>query len=254
MSTTTIVVSGGPLSGPAAVDAAVAAHLRGLDPPVGRIVAADSGFERAERLGLPVDDLIGDLDSISPAALDRARAAGVRIHEHPTAKDATDLELALGLASGSQDATEPDGPGPPTRIVVVGTTGGRLDHLLASVSVLFSPAWSHIRISALLDDHLVLALGAGATEVPVSTGATVSLLPVGGPAHVRRTGGLRWVLDDEVLDPVAGRGVANVAESTPVTVELSGGHLAVVVPGALGPVEHQPAHQHAAEQDEEVRT
>ena len=43
------------------------------------VVAADSGLDHAEALGLTVDRGAGDLDSVSPAALRRARAAGVAI-------------------------------------------------------------------------------------------------------------------------------------------------------------------------------
>src|SRR5690348_11873254 len=64
----------------------------------GIVIAADSGLEHARALGVPVDLVVGDLDSVDPAVLDAAIADGVTVERHPAAKDATDLELALDAA------------------------------------------------------------------------------------------------------------------------------------------------------------
>src|SRR5689334_19399915 len=104
-----------------------------LVPPVVRsacngpgalVVAADSGLDLAEQLGIEPTLVVGDFDSVSEAALTRARERVAEIVEHPVAKDETDLELALDevIARGAD------------RIVVVGGAGGRLDHLLANVA------------------------------------------------------------------------------------------------------------------------
>src|SRR5690606_31025561 len=63
-----------------------------------RIIAADGGLDLAEQLRLSPDVVVGDMDSVSATALERARSAGVEVKTHPTAKDETDLELALAEA------------------------------------------------------------------------------------------------------------------------------------------------------------
>lgn len=90
------------------------------------VIAADSGLDHAHALGLRADVAVGDFDSVSPRALERAEADGTRLERHPAAKDATDLELAL-------DAAAAHGP---ERIVVLGGHGGRVDHLLANAALL----------------------------------------------------------------------------------------------------------------------
>src|SRR5688572_27553768 len=72
-------------------------HLPTL-PEGTRVVAADSGVDHALALGLDVDLVVGDFDSASPQALERAAAEGATVERHPAAKDATDLELALDAA------------------------------------------------------------------------------------------------------------------------------------------------------------
>src|SRR5262245_44786147 len=74
--------------------------LASLLPGAAYVIAADAGLDHAETLGLPVDVVLGDLDSVSKEALERARRAGIAVEEHPPAKDETDLELALDAAVG----------------------------------------------------------------------------------------------------------------------------------------------------------
>src|SRR3954453_13949489 len=109
--TTVVVLSGGPDR--PAVDSL---------PSGATGIAADGGAELAQPLGLEVDLVVGDLDSISAAAL--ARAA--QVERHAAEKDATDLALALAAALRLG----------PERILVLGSAAGRLDHLFGSLLLL----------------------------------------------------------------------------------------------------------------------
>jgi len=92
-------------------------------PPHDLVIAADSGLDLAESLGLSVDLVIGDMDSVSAQALHRAEVASIDIERHPRAKDQTDLELAMSeaIARGA------------TAIHVMVGAGGRLDHAAANL-------------------------------------------------------------------------------------------------------------------------
>lgn len=205
-----VVVSGGGPPDPGA--------LAGL-PPVAVVIAADSGLAHAEHLGLAVDLVVGDLDSVAPDVLARAEAAGTEVDRHPAAKDATDLELALDRAL----ATNPD------RIVVVGDDGGRLDHLLAGVSLLASDRWASTRVEARLGAHR-LTVVRGPTELHGAPGDIVTLLPQHGPALGVTTDGLEYPLRGEDLPPGTTRGVSNVLLGTSAHVDLAGGVLVAIQP------------------------
>jgi len=118
-----------------------AAVLRDL-PRADFVIAADSGLEHAQRLGVNVDLLVGDLDSVGADALEAAVAAGVDVEKHPTAKDATDLELAFDAAIRRGART----------VLVVGGHGGRLDHLLANALLYASPRFATLRVEARMGD------------------------------------------------------------------------------------------------------
>ncbi|HUR49162.1 MAG TPA: hypothetical protein VMY88_06485, partial [Acidimicrobiales bacterium] len=61
--------------------------------PFDFVIAADSGLDLAEAIGIRPDIVVGDLDSASPAAIARARNHGSEIEAHPAGKDQTDFEL-----------------------------------------------------------------------------------------------------------------------------------------------------------------
>jgi thiamine pyrophosphokinase len=188
-----------------------------------RVIAADSGVEHALALGLHVDLVVGDLDSASPAAVERAAAAGAIVERHPAAKDATDLELALdaALAMGT------------SRIHVLGGHGGRLDHLLANVLLLARPEHAGVAITARMGAARV-AVVRDAAELHGPIGDVVTLLPVHGAARGVTTSGLLYPLDAEDLAPGTTRGVSNELVHDPATVTLAAGVLVAIQPGLRG--------------------
>ena len=180
------------------------------------VIAADSGVSHAEALGLPVDVVVGDLDSVDEAALARARALGAAVEHHPAEKDQTDLELALDVACRRADSGG--------SVLVIASMGGRLDHGLANVFALASAAYASLLIEAYVDDwHITVVRNAA--RLHVRRGAIVTLLPVGGDATGVGTRGLRYPLRRETLAAGTSRGVSNVAEFDEVEIDLSSGVL-----------------------------
>jgi thiamine pyrophosphokinase len=187
------------------------------------VVAADSGLEHARALGLAVDLVVGDMDSVDPAALDAARAAGTRVDRHPEAKDATDLDLALDAAAACL----------PSRLVVVTGAGDRFDHALAVALSASAPGRTDAPVEAWVGPaHLWVVRD----EVALAgePGALVSLLPLHGAARGVTTSGLLYPLDDEDLEPGTSRGVSNEWSADVATVRVRSGVLVVVAPGSTG--------------------
>ncbi|HVR32124.1 MAG TPA: thiamine diphosphokinase [Acidimicrobiia bacterium] len=205
--TTVLVVTGG--------DRVPAEATSGL-LPADFVVAADSGLDHAELLGIRPDVVVGDFDSVSVEALERFDGP---VERHPVAKDATDLELALRLAIARQ----------PDRIVVIGGHGGRLDHFLANALVLTTvPAAIDVEWRA---GGATIHVVRSRTEVEGSAGATISLVPVGGDVHGVTTRGLRWPLTDATLTSGSTLGVSNEFAERTAQIEVDTGTLLVVVPG-----------------------
>ncbi len=200
--------------------------LRAMLPADALVVAADSGARQAGRLGLRVDHLVGDLDSLSGAETAATAAAGATVERHPTAKDRTDLDLAMAAAveRGAR------------RLVVVGGHGGRLDHQAGNLLLLASPAWAQVEVDALMGTARVHIVRAGTPRtIHGEPGELVSLLPVHGPARGVRTTGLAWALDGSDLVAGTSRGVSNVFTQANATIATESGVVLAIVPGS-GPV------------------
>ena len=85
------------------------------------IIAVDGGYDNLVRYGYTPDILIGDLDSIKSEVPESMRCV-----RYPKEKDETDMLLAYeaGIKLGYSE------------FVMLGATGGRLDHTYANISLL----------------------------------------------------------------------------------------------------------------------
>lgn len=178
--------------------------------------AADGGYAVAARLGVEVDVLVGDLDSVDLDHLPEH----VMVERHSPDKDHTDLDLAIELATHED----------PERVIVVGGTGGRHDHELATALLLTSPRWAGLEeidwISGRSRSHVIR----GRRLIHGDIGTTVSLIPGVEGAYGVETRGLRWNLAGEDLEPGVTRGVSNVMTSPVADVKVSLGCLLAVIP------------------------
>ncbi|WP_426572683.1 thiamine diphosphokinase [Aquihabitans sp. McL0605] len=212
-------------------DPAAPVRLPGALPPGSVVVAADSGLDRLVAAGITAHHVVGDLDSVTADALRHAEAAGATIHRHPADKDATDIELALRLISErlAPDALLHD-------LLVVGSGGGRLDHLLADVLALTAPDLSHLRVTALLGAATVSVVRPGEERVLTGTpGEQVSLLPAHGPARGVTTEGLRWALTGADLVAGTTRAMSNELVERTAVVQVGDGVLAAIQPATIAP-------------------
>jgi len=183
-------------------------------PPLALTIAADSGVDHARSLDLPVDVVLGDLDSASDAAIEWARGRGAEIEKHPADKDQTDLELALAKAARwieDQDR-EQHGDESVDELVVIGLDGGRIDHWLANLMTLAGPYTASVTTTAYLGRCRVSVVR-DHRELWGRPGELVTLLAVGGPADGVTTSGLVYPLSNERLEATSARGVSNVFDA-----------------------------------------
>jgi len=184
------------------------------------VIAADSGAQWLESWGALPDLVIGDMDSIDPALLERLTSQGVDIETHPAEKDASDLELALSRAvAGGAD-----------EVVILGGLGwGRLDHELANLLLLVDRRWDAIELRIVRGGTTARALRGGSRrELDGVVGDLVTLIPLGGDATVVRTSGLRYPLVGETLQAGSSRGLSNEVQDAPASVSLEGGTLLII--------------------------
>lgn len=184
------------------------------------VIAADGGAAGLDASRRRPDRLVGDLDSTDASLVERLEAGGVPVDRHPADKEATDTELALRAAI---DAGA-------TAILLLGALGGqRLDHELANLLLLADPELAELDVRIVRGSTTVRVLhGAGSLTLDGSAGGLVSLLPIGGDARGVSTRGLRWALAGATLRLGASRGISNEITTSPASVSLEHGRLAVI--------------------------
>ena len=173
------------------------------------IVCADGGANKARKLGVRPDLIIGDLDSISPAT--RRFFSDVKT-VHVESQNSTDLEKALDYLVKHKYR----------QAVVVGAMGGRPDHSLSNFSILKK---YHKRIHLSFSDsscdiQIIDRRIAFASEI----GSVISLLPLGRCEGITTTG-LEFPLRDESLELGVREGTSNTVVSSPVKISVTKGSL-----------------------------
>jgi thiamine pyrophosphokinase len=183
------------------------------------VVAADGGALALEQWKLLPHLVVGDMDSLGDAGVERMARKGIPVAKFPAAKEESDLELAVAqaIAAGA------------TEIVLLGALGGdRLDHETANLLLLADPGYDSVRIEARCGTLRIRAIrGEGSLALSGPVGALVTLLPVSGDAGGVTTAGLRYALQDETLRFGRARGLSNEVASLPARVSLDTGTLLV---------------------------
>lgn len=182
------------------------------------LIGADGGTVHCLALGRRPDVIVGDLDSVDPQEVARLAAMGVQIERHPPAKNETDLELALECAQ-RHGADE---------VLLLGALGGRLDQTLGNLLILVQREWPF----ALLigeGDQLAQVMRSGELlhlQAPVS--GTVSVIPLSATVTGITYTGLEYPLIDATLHLGSTRGMSNVVNALPATIQINQGLLLVV--------------------------
>lgn len=179
------------------------------------LVCADGGANTAVGYGYAPDYIIGDLDSLDENARSGVDAGRViRIDADDTS---TDLYKVLGHL----------GDLGVTGAVMVGVTGGRIDHVLWNLSLLVTFGKRlQLRI---LDDHCDSRLVGEFIRFRAAVGRKLSLCPLSGPVSGIETRGLKFALRGETLSPGVRDGISNEVVDNPVEIRVGQGDLLLCI-------------------------
>ncbi|MDP4219722.1 MAG: thiamine diphosphokinase [Bacteroidota bacterium] len=188
------------------------------------VIATDGAAKYALKHNIPLDAIIGDMDSVSPDVRKRFASKGTRIIEDPD-QQSNDFEKALRFIISN----------PIRDVVVLGIHGKRTDHLLTNFSVLLRYADSFDKLSAYDATHEHHYLTADspwhAFNRPVGTPVSLTPLP---EAHGVTTSGLYYPLRNARMVFGEREGLDNLISADTATVELIRGALLVSVPFSTG--------------------
>lgn len=179
------------------------------------VIAADHGIHHALQLGMKMDLILGDFDSIDPAELEQCE--GTARLTFPPEKDYTDTELAL------EEAITRAGMG--GRILLLGAMGTRADHSLANIFLLKRAVDCGVQCEIADDYNRIQMLHGPVTTTVTAESPYVSLLPVYGDAVGITLDGFYYPLTDTTIPAGRAWGVSNELVAPEGTVTLREGYL-----------------------------
>lgn len=173
------------------------------------VVAADGGADRAMALGVRPVAVIGDMDSITATT----RASLDDVFHQVAEQDSTDFDKALRHIEAPF-------------VLGLGCLGGRVDHELATLSVLVR---HHDTRCLLIGREDVIFAAPPVLDIAMQAGDRFSLFPL---AQVTgRSEGLKWPIAGLAFAPNARGGTSNQAFG-PVRLEMDQPGMLVIVPRA----------------------
>lgn len=170
------------------------------------VVAADGGVHRAQDLGIAVDHVIGDMDSVDLSKVDGPQM-------HPISEQfSTDLDKCLRSC---------DAP----YFIGVGFLGGRLDHQLAACHSLLEAFEKQVVLVG-EEDLCFLAPFSLSLDLPIGT--RVSLFPMGEVSG--NSTGLKWPIHAYQFSPALMIGTSNETDAEQVELTFDRRRMLVILP------------------------
>ena len=178
------------------------------------VIAADGGYARLQEMGVRVDEVIGDFDSLG------RRPDHPNVRQLPVEKDDTDTLFALrvGVEKGFRVFR------------IHGGVGGRLDHTLANIQCLHWLANQGMRGWLYGDGCVLTALRACELSFDAPAGRTVSVFALGGEAAGVTIEGLKYRAENVRLTGDFPIGVSNETLGRPARVIVRRGALLLCLP------------------------
>ncbi len=181
------------------------------------IYAIDKGLEICDELKIPVSKVIGDFDSVEPNVL--KKYPNEKILRYNCVKNQSDTELSVDIALKHNFQ----------EIIILNSEGGRLDHFLFNVLILFKKP-SVIKI--LTPDGVLWALQSGSESIiELKLNTTFSLIPLSKCTGISITGSY-YDLKNETLELSSTLTLSNVANGK-INVSLESGNLLFYAEGFL---------------------
>lgn len=177
------------------------------------IIAADGGYDNLLRHGYTPDILIGDLDSVKAEIPE-----GMRTIRYPKEKDETDMFLSYeaGVKLGYSE------------FVMLGATGGRLDHTYANLSLLLYAKEHGHNVTVIDEGGIIFCLKNESVTLSGNVGANLSVFAIGGEAGGVSISGAKYEVENARLTPDFPLGVSNEFVGANVRISVSDGALLVI--------------------------
>ena len=182
------------------------------------IICSDGGANHTYNMDIVPDYIIGDLDSINEDIIDYYKNKSVKFEKFPTKKDETDTELCIWL-SNELKAKE---------IHLIGALGGRIDHTIANVNLLYYMIKRSI-IPKIISykEEIYIAIDEEIT-IDGEIGDTISILPIKNDAKGVTLKNLEYPLENYDIEFSRPLGISNVMTNVNCNIKVNEGSIIII--------------------------
>lgn len=181
------------------------------------LICADSGANCLYEYKICPNFIIGDLDSIDEKILNYYKNQDVDIIKYPPEKDYTDTEIAINKAIelGSKE------------IVLLGSTGSRMDHMLGNLGMLLKCLKLGIR-ATIKDDNNIVTMSDKTLRIKGQRGSMFSVIPYCGDIKKISIIGAKYPLKDYYMQVGSALGISNEFLDEEVEISFNSGILLII--------------------------
>jgi len=181
-------------------------------------ICINGGAVHAFNLGIKPDLVLGDLDSLQPGEREKLVRFALELIEYPSAKEKSDLELALDKAVDMK----------PQEIMIIGALGGkRADHFFINLLLLLVPLNRGIP-ARIVDEFQEIRIINEELIIEGRPGDYLSLFALTPETSGISTEGLKFPLENESLNFASTLGLSNEFVSSSARITLQSGLLLVI--------------------------
>lgn len=181
-------------------------------------ICVDGGARHFKELGIDPDMIIGDLDSADRDTVDYFRDRGVEVLRHPSKKDKTDTEIAVeyALESGASE------------ILLLGSTGSRVDHMMGNINLLHRLKAQNI-LGKMVDAENEISIISGEYELEMDENYKyISLIPYGGEVKAVTLRGFEYELTERDFSVSDTLGISNEIAGGRAHISIGSGEMMLI--------------------------
>jgi len=182
------------------------------------VIAADAGYLALQRLSYMPDVLMGDFDSLEGQGIDVSKISGPYIIQLPKEKDDTDMLAAIreGMAQGYDN------------FIVLGATGGRIDHTVANMQCLIFLSKQNCICKLYGAGYEMQVITCQKLHFPAQENGMIAVFSAGDMARGVTLKGLKYELENAIISNDFPIGVSNEFIGKDVTIEVKKGSLLII--------------------------
>lgn len=182
------------------------------------IICSDGGANHAYNMNILPDYIIGDLDSTSKDIIDYYKSKNVEFKKFPIKKNETDTELSIKLSEKLMAK----------QIDLIGALGGRIDHTIANINLLYYIRKRGIKPRIITDKEEVYIVIDEEVSIDGKEGDIVSILPIRNDAKGITLKNLEYPLENQDIEFSTPLGISNVMTDSSCNIKVNEGSIIII--------------------------